>query len=163
MQKKNSRAVIFDLDGVLIDSLPFHYESYKELYSHYGINYSFKEFVSRDITAGAMNAIPRVLKEHGREKEIQKIVEKRREDFRKMLLEKNMLMKKKPIKLHKGVLSLLKSLKRRGYKLAVASGGTKFFINHVLRRNKILGFFDVIVTGESTKKKPHPDIFLKAA
>ena len=159
------KAVIFDLDGVLIDSLPFHYASYVRLYSQLGIKYPFKEFVSRDITAGAMNTIPRVLKEHGKNsREIKNIINKRKIDFRRLVGEKNMLMHNYPIKLYGGVLPLLKQLEKNHYKLAVASGGTHYFVHFILRKNKIQKYFSAVVTGQDhVKKKPHPDIFLKAA
>lgn len=148
-----TKAIIFDLDGVLIDSLPIHYKSYVKLYSEYGIRYPFSEFVSRDITAGAMNAIPRVLKEHGV-----------RADWKEAIKTKNSLMKGIPIKLHKGVLPLLKSLKKNGYKLAVASGGTHDFVHGILKKSDIRKYFDAVITGQdNVKKKPHPDIFLKTA
>ena len=157
------KSVIFDLDGVLIDSLPAHYKSYVELYSRYGIKYPFSEFISKDITAGAMNAIPRVLREHGKDsREIQAILKERKKNFRKLVRKKNHIMEG-PIKLYPGVLALLKSLKKNGYKLAVASGGTTFFVNTALRKNRINSYFDAIVTGEGLHRKPHPDIFIKAA
>ncbi len=158
------KAVIFDLDGVLIDSLPSHYKSYVKLYSRYGIKYPFSEFISRDITAGAMNAIPRVLREHGKDsKEIEAILKERKRSFRKLLREKNQLVRG-PVRLNKGVLPLLKDLKKNGYKMAVASGGTGFFVHHILRQNKIRKYFSAIVTGEDhVRRKPYPDIFLHAA
>ena len=158
-------AVIFDLDGVLIDSLPAHYKSYVQLYAQFGIKYPFSEFVSKDITAGAVNSIPRVLKEHGKNnKQIAAIIKNRKLDFRRMLKEKNTTAAGIQIKLHKGVLPLLKQLKKSNYKMAVASGGTHFFVHHILRKNHISKYFSVVVTGsDRVKKKPHPDIFLKAA
>ncbi|MBI4174318.1 MAG: HAD family phosphatase [Candidatus Aenigmarchaeota archaeon] len=158
------KAVIFDLDGVLINSLPAHYKSYVKLYSRYGIKYPFSEFISKDITAGAMNAIPRVLAEHGKDsKEIRAILRQRRKSFRKLVMEKNQIIEGTPIRLYPGVLALLKSLKKNGYKLAVASGGSRFFVNTALRKNKIRGYFDAVITGEGLHRKPHPDIFIKAA
>lgn len=158
------KAAIFDLDGVLINSLPFHYASLKELFSQYGIKYSFDEYIAKDITAGAMNIIPRVINEHRKDLDINSVLSKRRIDFRELLEEKNRMAVSRAIKLYPGVLSLLKSLKSSGYKIAVASGGTHYFVNHVLRKNKIERYFDAIVTGEDkVRRKPYPDIFLKTA
>lgn len=157
------KAVIFDLDGVLIDSLPFHYASLKKLFSEYGISYPFEEYIKNDITAGAMNIIPRVIREHLNDINMKQVIAKRKIDFRAMLEKKNNLSRKYPIKLYPGVLQLLKSLKKNGYKMAVASGGTRYFVNHILRKNRIDRYFDAIVTGEGAQRKPHPDIFLKAA
>ena len=159
-----TKAIIFDLDGVLIDSLPIHYKSYVKLYSKYGIKYSFDEFITKDITAGAMNVIPRVLKEHGKDnKKIEAILKEGKKGFRRLWKEKNEKTSRMIIQLHSGALPLIKSLKKDGYKLAVASGGTTFFVNHMLRKNKIRKYFSAVVTGENARKKPNPDIFLKAA
>lgn len=158
------KAVIFDLDGVLINSLPFHYQSLKKLFSEYGIKYSFEEYIKNDITAGAMNIIPRIIKEHRKELNMDSVINKRKIDFRMLLEKKNHLAGKYPIKLYPGVLNLLKNLEKNGYKMAVASGGTRYFVNHILKKNRIDKYFDAIVTGEDhVKRKPHPDIFLKAS
>ena len=159
------KAIIFDMDGVLTDSLPAHYKSYEKLYEQLGVKYTFGEYVSKDITAGAMNAIPRVLREHGKNnREIASIVANRKMNFHRMLKEKNTTAAGIPIKLHKGVLPLLKSLKKEKYRMAVASGGTRFFVINRLKKHNIRKYFSAVVTGsDHVKKKPNPDIFLKAA
>ncbi len=147
------KAVIFDMDGVLVDSLPAHYKSYVRIYSRLGINYTLKEFIAKDITAGATNAIPRMLREHNKTA-----------DTKKLLREKNRITIRQRIPLNDGILMLLKELKKKKYKLAVASGGTRDFASSMLKRNKIRKYFNAVVTGQDhVKKKPHPDIFLKAA
>ncbi len=147
------RAVIFDMDGVLVNSIRAHYRSFRKLFSEMGINYSLKEFLEHDITAGTMNVIPRVLKEHNKKGNV-KLLRKR----------KNYLVKDSRIPLFAGVLPLIKQLHMEGFKLAVASGGTKPFVRLMIRKHKLNKYFPVVVTGEDkVRQKPNPDIFLKAA
>ena len=143
--------VIFDMDGVLIHSIPEHYHSYKVLFARYGIDYKFSEFDVHDLTSGVMHVIPRVM--HGKSF-----------DLEKMITEKNKLIRYDKIRLNSGVLPLIRQLKKDGYKIAVASGGSRDFLNKILKKRKIYNYFDVIVTGDDhVRKKPFPDIFLKAA
>jgi|SRR3989344_2329241 len=145
--------VIFDMDGVLINSIPEHFRSYRVLFARRGIKYEFSEFHRHDITSGVMHVIPRVMKEHGKPF-----------DLPAMVKEKNSILKMKNIELFEGVPELIKSIKKNGYKTAVASGGSREFLNKILKKRKIYGYFDLILTGDDhVRKKPYPDIYKKTA
>lgn len=147
------KAVIFDMDGVLIDSLPEHYRTLRNMFSELGVRYDISEYETMDITAGVMNLIPRVLKEHNKKANVKPLIKKRES-----------MININKIHLNPGVLKLLKALKKNKYKTAVASGGTRHFVISALKKNKIRRYFDAVVTGEDhVRKKPHPDIFLTAA
>ncbi len=146
-------AVIFDLDGVLIDSIPAHYDTFRLLFREYGIRYSFSEFISKDITSGAMNVIPRVMREH-----------KKHADIDSALARKNYIIKKEKIPLNPGVKTLLAALKKNKFRIAVGSGGTRPFVINIIKKHKIGGYFEVIVTGsDNVRPKPFPDIYRKVA
>ena len=146
--------IIFDMDGVLVDSIPFHYKSLRKLFAGYGIKYSFDEYKRHDITAGAMNVIPRVFRAHGGNPA----------NIQDALKKKNRLSLNVQIPLFPGVLELIKNLKKKGYTLAVASGGTRYFVTRRLKKNRIYKYFDFIITGDDhVRKKPHPGIYLKTA
>jgi HAD superfamily hydrolase (TIGR01509 family) len=145
--------VIFDLDAVLIDSIPAHYETFRKLFAEYGIRYSFREFISKDITAGAMNVIPRVMKNH-----------RKHADLEAALARKNYIIKKEKIPLNPGVLKLLHALRANGFRIAVGSGGTGPFVHNIIKKHRIDKYFETIVTGsDKVRKKPYPDIYLKVA
>jgi HAD superfamily hydrolase (TIGR01509 family) len=145
--------VIFDLDGVLVDSIPAHYETYRKLFARFGVRYSFREFVRNDITAGSMNVIPRVMKEHGKHANLHDAMK-----------EKNYIITKENVPLHDGVPRLLKELKKNGYRMSVASGGSTVFVHRILKKHKVTGYFESILTGDDgVRKKPFPDIYLKTA
>ena len=147
-------AVIFDLDGVLINSVPVHYKSVKQLFSEIGINdYTFNEMLEYDVTRGAMNLIPRVLKDRGVNGNV-----------KALLLRKKQLMKGKHIPLMPGVKQLIKKLKKEGYTIAVASNGTKEFVLGILKKHKINKYFSCVLTGNDIKHhKPNPEIYKKMA
>jgi HAD superfamily hydrolase (TIGR01509 family) len=145
--------VIFDLDGVLIDSIPAHYETFRLLFREYGIRYSFREFITSDITAGAMNVIPRVMRKHRKHANLNEAMD-----------EKNYIIKKEKIPLNPGVKKLLSALKKNGYRIAVGSGGPRPFVMNIIKKHRIAGYFEVVVTGsDNVRPKPFPDIYRKVA
>ncbi len=145
------KAVIFDMDGVILNSIPTHYRSLRDMFKEIGIDYSFQEFVRNDVTAGSMNLIPRVLKEHGK-----------KGDAAALLRRKEKLLKKN-IQMFAGVKQLIILLRKDGYKLAVGSGGSRRFVHLMLKKHKLKKYFPVVVTGSEARQKPHPDIYVKAA
>jgi HAD superfamily hydrolase (TIGR01509 family) len=146
-------AVIFDLDGVLINSVPTHYRSLKKLFKEIGIDYTMKEMLDKDITIGSMNLIPRVLKDRGIKYDVKVLLDR-----------KTQLIKNKYIPLNSGVLNLLKKLKNNGFTIALASNGTTDFVYGMIRKLKLKEYFSHVLTGDDIKKhKPNPEIYLKMA
>ena len=66
--------------------------------------------------------------------------------------------------LKKGLRELLRYLKEKGFKTAIASSSEERFVQYYLRHAKLDHEFDAVVCGNKVERsKPHPDIFLKAA
>jgi HAD superfamily hydrolase (TIGR01509 family) len=64
----------------------------------------------------------------------------------------------------KGVIELLKKLKRKGIKLGIASSSHRNLIEYILRRLNIVRLFDFVVSAEDiANSKPNPEIFLRSA
>jgi len=149
------QAVIFDMDGLMIDSERITYEIYKEeLHKiHYEMNEAFyctllgqnkdticEKFLFEYGTSLPVNALWDIVHE--------KI------DVR--------ILTEKPLK--KGLLELLTFLKEHKYKAAVATSSTRNRVAVILEKLGIAPYMDIIVCGDEVKKsKPEPDIFLKAA
>lgn len=150
------KAVIFDMDGVLVDNRDIHIEAFEVLCNKHGLNFdrekilrSFGQLNEQIFEAllgkGALS--PEKIEEYGIEKE-----EICREIFAKKIKPTN------------GLTELLKGLKRRGVKIAVGSSGPLKNVQFVLDRCGIAEYFDAIANGDMVSKgKPDPEVFLLAA
>lgn len=148
-------AVIFDVDGVLIDSYHAHFESWKQLYADLDIAYTETAFAadfgrtSRDIlrrTLGADFSDDRVLELDARKEAL----------FRDIIRDSFPAMD--------GATELLEALAADGFRLAVGSSGPPENIALVLQMLPGGRHVDVAVTGADVRRgKPDPEVFLIAA
>ena len=147
------RAIIFDCDGTLADSMPLHWRAWDAIARRHGLAFSEQRFYSlggvpaRDVLKmlGAEQGLPFDPFAVAREKEAVYLP---------------LIAQIEPINQVVGVA-------REHYgkiPMAVASGGTKRIIQQVLKHLDIRHLFQAIVTSEDVvKQKPAPDIFLEAA
>jgi len=147
--------VIFDMDGVLADTGPIHYESWVKLAKQIRVKFSKKFF---DLTFGQQSVS--ITRELVGPKIKQEVVEKwanlKERYYREMVKDKL-----KPLP---GALVLIKELHARNFKLAIGSSGPPENVDLLLSTLKIKDYFDVIITAAEVKNgKPAPDVFLIAA
>ncbi|MCC8089743.1 MAG: HAD family phosphatase [Rikenellaceae bacterium] len=150
------KAVIFDMDGVLVDNRDIHIEAFEILCTKHGLPFdrekilrSFGQLNEQIFEAllGKGVLTPAQVQEYGIEKE-----EIYREIFAKKIEPAN------------GLIDLLKDLKSRGIKISVGSSGPLRNVQYVLDRCGIAQYFDAISNGDMVSKgKPDPEIFLLAA
>lgn len=149
------KAIIFDMDGVLINSQPLHFEAEKRAIAHFGYNITYEElkfYLGWNEEAFWKHVKARYM--------ISATIEELKSVERPMLEE----LLKKELKPNKNLQELLERLKSKGLKLAVASSAPKKWVIMTLEGLGITKFFDAAVSGEEVKKsKPAPDIFLAAA
>ena len=150
------KAVIFDMDGVLVDSQPYHFKADIETMSEYGVikDQKFYEAFAGTLTDNRMRTLRDMF---GLDVPAEELIEKRE----KMILD---IMANEDIKPVSGIPELLRSIKALGLKTAVASSSGIELIELVLDRLGIAVYFDSITSGNDVKRgKPSPDIFLLAA
>lgn len=141
--------MIFDMDGVLIDSENFYFDRRMQF---------FKE---KNILPGSTNKLDFVgLTENGIWEVL--VSEKdQRADLRKEYLtyrEKHPIDFK--IALRKGAEDILDYLKKKSIKIALASSSPQREIDKMLTQNALAPYFDFVISGEKlSKSKPHPEIY----
>ena len=149
------QAVIFDMDGLMIDSEPFHFIAYQKVLSDFGINYSSRDnqkYIGRaDIEVSNDLVEINNLSISGAE-----LFELKKKVYIDFLINE--------IRTKDGLFEILEILKEKKLTLAVASSSPIKEIKLVLDKFSISSFFNVVVSGEFVKKsKPEPDIFLLTA
>ena len=149
-------AVIFDMDGVIVDSEPIHFESDKMTMNHYDKVISDEELNNY---VGISN--PVMWAELHDKYELIASVE---ELLEKQLFYKKHLIGNTKLEPIEGIRQLLDEIKSCGIRIGLASSSSKEFINFILNNIGLKEYFEVIVSGEDVKRgKPSPDIFLKTA
>ena len=148
-------AMIFDLDGVLIHSMPLHVRAWEQYLAKFGITCGEIERVMhgkrnselvRELFGAAL--ADNVVFEHGAAKE---------RLFREMLREADLSVCRVP-----GLLEFLQ--RHKAIPKAIGSNAELANIDFVVDRFGLRGYFDVIVSGNHVQRpKPFPDVYLKAA
>ncbi|MCD7886833.1 MAG: HAD family phosphatase [Clostridiales bacterium] len=150
------KAVIFDMDGVLLDSESRHYAVLRTLMAEYGFTYTLDHF-RRFCGVPETEMWPQLLAEAGMNADANDLYRKHWERYRRDL-DTNGL----PVFL--GTAGFLKALKDRGYRLAVASASLLSVVEEYLERLGYRQYFDRVVSSQSCPHgKPEPDVFLLAA
>lgn len=149
------KAVIFDLDGVLVDTEVFSGQATKQVFKEAGIEFTPEE---REKAFGRTDLeISRdAVKSRGLDLKPEDLVSRKVQIYSELIKGKV-----EPIK---GARELVEFLKSRGIPFAVASSGTPDKIRATFSEIGFEGLFDIMVTAEDISRcKPDPEIFLKAA
>lgn len=148
-------AVIFDLDGVIVDSSLFHEQSWDVLAEEVGWTLP-DGFFKKTFGMRNANIIPLFLESEADEQRIGFLSRRKEEIFRELA--------KGKITLLPGVQALVQELARDGVPMAVGSSTELENIRLVLETGQIAPHFSAIVSSEDVQNgKPAPDCFLKAA
>lgn len=149
------KAILFDMDGVLIDSEPVYSQRKIDFFSQYGIHYTMETmnaFAGLDLD----EIMKRLFPEHT-EDELQKII-----DTYKSFSEIYHFPYDEIV--NSGVMETLKELKKRDIKTAIVSSSPKQGIMEMIKQCGFEGLFDLIVSGEDyPKTKPDPAVYNAAS
>lgn len=149
------KAVIFDLDGVIINSMPFYFESWRLTFQRIGITISEREIyrcegVGSEITAREI--YKKYLKVAPNRKIIDSILNTQDMYFDNLY----------QLELMPGIDNLLEKLHKNGIILCMVTGSTNP-MRKLAKCNEIVDLFKVIISGKDTRRrKPYPDPYLKA-
>ncbi len=149
------QAIIFDLDGTLIDSEQNYYLADKKLLGEYGINFT-EEMKAEYVGTGNLDMMKKIKKIYNIKDSVE-YLHKRKNSLYLELARNN-------TKVFPKMKDFLQKVKEIGYKIGLASGSSKEIIDEIVVLTKLKSFFDAIVAGDEVENsKPAPDIFLLAA
>ena len=147
-------AILWDLDGVLVDTACFHYQAWRQLLSELGLTLSEEEFrrtfgLRNDlIFRGLLGEVP--------EEEMDRLSERKETLFRQFAAGR--------VSPLPGAVELVRRARERGLRMALVTSTPRANIDLVLVGAGLSGAFDTIVTAEDVSRgKPDPEGFLLAA
>jgi HAD superfamily hydrolase (TIGR01509 family) len=150
------RALIFDMDGVIIDSEPVHIQLTLDVLKDVGVTPRDEE-IYEFIGVRNEEMWDTLKKRHGINESVEELLARQKA----YKIERFFNSKLEPID---GLLDLLRAAKRREMKIVLATSSPRYFAKYILKAVKASVFFDELVTADDIlKSKPDPEIFLKAA
>ncbi|MEK7450668.1 MAG: HAD family phosphatase [Patescibacteria group bacterium] len=150
------QAVILDMDGLMIDSEPFHLKAYNNVLGQFGVTLTEEENTERYVGIGDKAQAEDLIIRFQLSITLEELLTQKQAAYKGFL--------KSEVKPQLGLLELLNNLKSAGYRIAIASGSFLSDIEAVMDSLKIRDFINAYCSVEQVGKgKPAPDILLFTA
>ncbi len=151
------RAILFDMDGVLVDSMKYHMQSWKQLLENDGI-FITERFIYEHEGAMGLDIIQNLYHKTGvaiDSNQVVEIYDRQNRIFREEYLGK--------VRLYPETLTLIDGFQQRGLRLGLVTSSRMNLVEQIWENHHCLNRFDTIVTADDvTRFKPNPDPYLKA-
>lgn len=149
------KAIIFDMDGLMIDSERVTFECYQERLKDMNLTMD-EEFYKTLLGKPIKGIYQRFYDVYGNDFPIDNVIQ----DVHQLMAER---FETEGVPVKKGLVELLHYLKDNNYKTIVATSSNRDRVDKILAQAKITEFFDDSICGdEVTKGKPNPEVFLKS-
>ncbi|MFT3910104.1 MAG: HAD family phosphatase [Ferruginibacter sp.] len=156
LSSMNARAVIFDLDGTLIDNNAFHLIAWKKYLENIGIDIGEEEYRTNINGRTNKDAIEYIYKRKMTDEEAMVFALEKEAVYRNIY--------KAAIKPVDGLIPFLETLHELNIPMAIATSGIQVNIDFMFEHIPIKQYFKVVVnSAHISKGKPDPEIYLKAA
>jgi beta-phosphoglucomutase family hydrolase len=150
------KAVLFDLDGTLLDNNEVHYKAWKKYLKDNGKEISDEDFKENISGRTNQDAVEHIYDKKMSQEEAEKYYLKKEEIYREMY--------KPDIKAIPGLEKFLEDLDKHDVTMAIATSGIQVNIDFMFEHVPIKQYFDKIINSNDIEKgKPDPEIFLKTA
>lgn len=150
------RAILFDMDGVLIDAKEWHYEALNQSLGLFGYTITRSEHLSMYDGLSTRQKLEKLTIEKGLPKELHDFINEMKQKYTVRMIYENC----RPRFNHEYALSKLKS---EGYKIAVCSNSIRMTIKMMMEYARLDSYLDCIISNQDVKKpKPDPEVYLTA-
>lgn len=150
------KAVLFDMDGVIVNNEPLHREAYFNMFDEVGIDVS-SDYYDRFTGQATIAICKSICSEYKLGREPQELLDIKRKHFKKLFDEGDLT-------LIDGVLERIKDFHENGLTLVLASSASMINIERIFKRFNLDQYFKAKISGADLKaSKPHPEIFIRAA
>jgi HAD superfamily hydrolase (TIGR01509 family) len=151
------KAVIFDMDGLMIDSEPVQSKSYEAVLNEYGKEPEYHDNgLVQVLGVHAGDNWKRLKEKHQISEPLETLLKKKKHAYVELIKDQLIPMP--------GLIKLLRYLQSQLIVMGVASSADLEQIKFILDKLGISNYFEVVVSGEEVKRgKPYPDVYLEAA
>lgn len=151
--KKQIEMIVFDMDGVIVNSEPLHENARQMMFQKYGI---LPDDRMPEAVGKSCSGFWRKVGEIYHVEEDPFVLEKEQYSLVALQIEQNKLSA------NEGLLEVIREYKRNGRKIGLASSSTRVLVDDTLRLLGLKDMFDYTVSGDEVeRKKPAPDIYEK--
>lgn len=149
------KAVIFDMDGLMIDSERVTFEGYCHVLAKSNLTLSLESY--KTLLGKQVKAVYELFnRDYGEDFDVASTIQ----DVHEYMAN---LFETEGVPLKPGLIELLKYLKENNYKTIVATSSQRHRVDHILKLAKLEEYFDDSICGDEVAKgKPNPEVFLKA-
>lgn len=145
------------MDGVIINSEPMHFAVWKQVFAEYGLDVEYDVYKGC-IGSNANFLLKLIYDGYGKDLRGDEGIHKRFAEV------KSAYMREHGLPVVKSVKETVRSLKEKGYRMAVVSSSPQEYIEHAIKRVGLEDCFERLLSGDKIKNpKPAPDVYLMAA
>jgi len=150
------KAVLFDMDGVLIEAKDWHYEALNKALALFGYEITRTEHLSGYDGLPTRTKLKKLTMEKGLPEELHDFINEMKQQYTVKIIHNQC----RPRFNHEFALSKLKA---EGYRIAVCSNSIRMTIEMMMEYAKLSGYLDFIISNQDVKNaKPDPEIYLVA-
>jgi len=150
------KAILFDMDGVLIDAKDWHYEALNQALALFGMNISRQQHLQKFDGLPTKVKLKTLSEEQGLPHGLHTFINQMKQQYTMDIVH----LKCKPKFRQERALSLLKSM---DYKLAVCSNSIRNSVEVMMDKSNLISYLDLMVSTDDVEQtKPHPEMYLKA-
>jgi beta-phosphoglucomutase len=149
------QAIIFDMDGVITNTMPDHFDAWRKAFAKFGIGINYYDIYLKEGQKGKDTA-KEIFSEKAKRKPTKKLIDQ------VLKIKEDLFKKRAKPKLIQDIVKLINFLSKKKIKLALVTGTSKKEVRKILPRHVVNKFEVVVTADEVSHGKPNPQPYRKA-